>query len=101
EKYTADAMKGTEVQLAQSDLPSWVKQAAYISSMAPNLLIAASVDTYESIDDTIDDVQLWWNADSDDIARKIKCIARHKEAIWNLPTLFTSNDVKGVEQFVD
>ncbi|ENK1255130.1 DUF4150 domain-containing protein [Vibrio vulnificus] len=101
EKYTADAMKGTEAQLAQSDLPSWVKQAAYISSIAPNLLIAASVDAYESIDEAIDDVQLWWNEGSDDIARKIKCIARHREAIWNLPTLFTSNDVKGVEKFVD
>ncbi|NOI18689.1 hypothetical protein F0223_10640, partial [Vibrio coralliilyticus] len=101
EKYTSDAMKGTEAQLAQSDLPSWVKQAAYISSIAPNLLFAASVDAYESIDEAIDDVQLWWNEGSDDIARKIKCIARHREAIWNLPTLFTNNDVKGVEKFVD
>ncbi|MDF4350728.1 hypothetical protein P3435_23690, partial [Vibrio parahaemolyticus] len=77
------------------------KQAAYISSIAPNLLFAASVDAYESIDEAIDEVQLWWNEGSDDIARKIKCIARHREAIWNLPTLFTNNDVKGVEQFVD
>lgn len=101
EQYTEDAMKGTEAQLAQSNLPSWVKQAAYISSIAPNLLIAASVDAYESIDDAIDEVQLWWSEGSDDIARKIKCIAKHREAIWNLPTLFTSNNVKDLEKFVD
>lgn len=101
EKYTLDAMTDTQAQLEQSELPSWIKQAAYISSIAPNLLKAASIDLYQSIDEAIDDVQLWWNEGSDDITRKIKCIARHRKAIWNLPTLFTNNDIKAIEAFVD
>ncbi|UTZ29099.1 DUF4150 domain-containing protein [Vibrio campbellii] len=100
-KYTTDAMSGTEAQLEQSSLPSWVKQAIYYSSIPAALLTSASIDAYESIDEAIDDVQLWWNESSDDITRKIKCIAHHRDAIWDLPTLFTQNDVNGIERFVD
>jgi hypothetical protein len=94
-------MNDTEEVLEESGLPSWVQAIAYAASVPSALVRSAVTDAAQAIDEAIDDVQEWWDEELDDIERKIKCIARHRKAVWGLPDLFTTNDVKGIEEFVD
>ncbi|WP_456294958.1 DUF4150 domain-containing protein [Vibrio sp. AK197] len=100
-KYTHDAMEDSEEQINNTDLPSWAKALLYYTNVPPSLMRAAGSDIYETIDEAIADVQLWWDDNADDIARKIKVIAKYRKEIWNFPSLIMENDIDRVEKFID
>ncbi|WP_425628071.1 DUF4150 domain-containing protein [Vibrio neptunius] len=55
---------------------------------------------FESVDEAIEDVSKLY-AESQDVVRKLECIAKHRQAILELPQRISNGDVDAVETFVD
>ncbi|MEZ9043163.1 MULTISPECIES: DUF4150 domain-containing protein [unclassified Vibrio] len=55
---------------------------------------------FESADEAIEDVSKLY-AESQDVVRKLECIAKHRKTILELPQKISNGDVDAVETFVD
>lgn len=55
---------------------------------------------FESADEAIEDVSKLY-AESQDVVRKLECIAKHRQTILELPQKISNGDVDAVETFVD
>ncbi|NOI21533.1 DUF4150 domain-containing protein, partial [Vibrio coralliilyticus] len=55
---------------------------------------------FESVDEAIEDVSKLY-AESQDVVRKLECIAKHRQTILELPQKISNGDVDAVETFVD
>ncbi|HDY7883961.1 DUF4150 domain-containing protein [Vibrio vulnificus] len=55
---------------------------------------------FESVDEAIEDVSKLY-AESQDVLRKLECIAKHRQTILELPQKISNGDVDAVETFID
>ena len=55
---------------------------------------------FETVDDAIQGVSELY-AESEDVVRKLTCIAKHRKAILDLPQRISSGDVDAIEMFID
>ena len=55
---------------------------------------------FETVDDAIQGVSELY-AESEDVVRKLTCIAKHRKAILDLPQRISSGDVNAIEMFID
>ncbi|AYO20548.1 DUF4150 domain-containing protein [Vibrio owensii] len=55
---------------------------------------------FESVDEAIEDVSKLY-AESQDVVRKLECIAKHRQTILELPQKISNGDVDAVETFID
>ncbi|AIW13582.1 hypothetical protein VITU102760_25560 [Vibrio tubiashii] len=55
---------------------------------------------FESVDEAIEDVSKLY-AESQDVVRKLECIAKHRQTIPELPQKISNGDIDAVETFVD
>ncbi|HDY7718190.1 TPA: DUF4150 domain-containing protein [Vibrio vulnificus] len=55
---------------------------------------------FESVDEAIEDVSKLY-AESQDVIRKLECIAKHRQTILELPQKISNGDVDAVETFID
>lgn len=55
---------------------------------------------FESVDEAIEDVSKLY-AESQDVVRKLECIAKHRQTILELPQKISNGDIDAVEGFVD
>ncbi|EIF01886.1 hypothetical protein [Vibrio tubiashii] len=55
---------------------------------------------FESVDEAIEDVSKLY-AESQDVVRKLECIAKHRQTILELPQKISNGDIDAVETFVD
>ena len=99
----SDYMETSPFPVVQKFESDWA-QTVYEASVAfdpKNMMVRAQMEMAKSMVELIQDAIAWWDEDSGELKRKVECIIRHREAIWALPVLFSSNDASGIQHFID